>query len=152
MVWIVKRAIVGLLVMASLGASSSAWAGDDTSPQAPQTQPAPAQDEGFFRGLAKKAGIATDVGPPQDFVLQTRPSAPKDYVPIFRKTDEHKRKVLTPDQLKAMQAELNATGTSDAKIRDAFPPARKAYQDEQREKAAKASNKRAATPATPATQ
>jgi hypothetical protein len=151
MVPIVKRAIFGLFLLASFGAAASARAGDNTSPSAPQTQAAPdQQNEGFVRSIAKQAGVATDVGPPQDFVLKSRPSAPKDYVPIFRKTEEHKTKVLSPDRLKAMEAELDATGSRDAKIRDAFPPARKAYLDEQREKAAKAANKRASSAATTA--
>jgi hypothetical protein len=151
MVPIVKRAILGLFVVASFGAATCARAGDNASPSAPQTQTAPdQQDEGFVRNIAKQAGVATDVGPPQDFVLKSRPSAPKDYVPIFRKTEEHKTKVLSPDRLKAMEAELDAAGDHDAKIRDAFPPARKAYLDEQRQKAAKAAKKNAASAATTA--
>jgi hypothetical protein len=150
MVPVVKRAILVFLLAASCGAATSALAGDNAPPAATQTKPAPSQDDGFFHGLAKQAGVATDVGSPQDFVLQTRPSAPKDYVPIFQKTEEHKTKTLTPDQLKAMEADLGATGARDSKIRDAFPPARKAYLDEQRQKAAKAANKNAKSASTKA--
>jgi hypothetical protein len=146
MVPVVKRATLSFLLAASFGAATNALAGDNAPPSASQSQPAASHDDGFFRGLAKQAGVATDVGPPQDFVLKSRPSAPKDYVPIFQKTEEHKTKTLTPDQLKAMEADLDATGSRDAKIRDAFPPAHKAYLEEQRQKAAKGTNKRAAAP------
>jgi hypothetical protein len=111
----------------------------------------PASDPSFVKSVLKKANMATDdVGHPQDFVIKSRPSAPGDYVPVFRKNEEHKTKVLTPDQLKAMEAEMDAASVHNAQIRDAFPPARRAYQEEEREKAAKAAAKHAKTPATAA--
>jgi hypothetical protein len=121
--------------------ASSAWAGDDAQPAPAASQSAPAapgQDEGFVRNAMKKAGVVTDLNDPADFVLKSRPSAPTDYIPVFRKPEEHQTKVLTPDQLKAMEADLDAASTRDAKLRDAFPPARRAYVEQQREKAQKA--------------
>ncbi len=123
---------VAILRMASLGAAllaaplvaSAALAGDNAPPAAS----APAdQDDGLLKSVLKKANMATDdLGHPQDFVVKSRP-ATTDYVPVFRNNEEHKTKVLTPDQLKAMEADLDAAGARNAHIRDAFPPARRAY-------------------------
>jgi hypothetical protein len=143
---IVKRMAFGLAVAATLLlVGGNARAGDDAQPAQAATQSAPAapgQDEGFVRNAMKKAGVVTDVKDPADFVLKTRPATPTDYVPVFRKPEEHQTKVLTPDQLKAMEADLDAASTHGAKLRDAFPPARRAYVEQQREKAQKAGKHR----------
>jgi hypothetical protein len=123
-------------------ASPSAFAGEAAAPATP-AQPAPDRDEGFWKNLAKKTNLATDVAEPQDFVVKSRPATPEDYVPVFRKNEEHKAKVLTSDQLKSMEGELNTASTHNAGIRDAFPPARKAYLDDERAKAQKAAAKHA---------
>jgi hypothetical protein len=108
----------------------------------------PDGDEGGLKSVLKKANMATDdVGHPQDFVVKSRPTAPSDYVPVFRKPEEHQTKVLTPDQVKAMEADLDTASTRHAHIRDAFPPARRAYQEEQRDQAKKAATKQAKSPA-----
>jgi hypothetical protein len=152
-----RRDIVAAAGMAAFGlfflmGAPVAFAGDDASPAASApAQPAANQDEGFFRNIMKKTNMATDVAEPQYFVVKSRAAAPTDYVPIFRKTVDHKTKVLTADQLKAMDAELDAASSHNAKIRDAFPPARRAYVEAERDKAAKAASKRAKTPATTAT-
>jgi hypothetical protein len=113
----------------------------------------PDRDESALKSVLKKANMATDdVGHPQDFVVKSRPRAPSDYLPVFRKTEEHRTKVLTPDQLKAMEADLDAATARHAQIRDAFPPARRAYQEQEREQAKKAAAKRAKGPATTAAQ
>jgi hypothetical protein len=130
--------------------SPAAFAGEATTPPSP-AQPAPDRDEGLLKNLAKKANIATDVAEPQDFVVKSRP-ATTDYVPVFRKNEEHKAKVMTPDQLKSMEADLNAASSHNAQIRDAFPPARKAYLDEERAKAEKAAAKRSKDSSTTAAQ
>jgi hypothetical protein len=130
--------------------SPMAFAGEAATAPSP-AQPAPDRDEGLLKNLAKKANIATDVAEPQDFVVKSRP-ATTDYVPVFRKNEEHKAKVLTPDQLKAMETDLNAASSHNAQIRDAFPPARKAYLDEERAKAEKAAAKRSKEGPTTAQQ
>jgi hypothetical protein len=145
-----RRLIRPALAALVFSFSPAAFAGDAATPP-PAAQPAPDRDEGFFRNLAKKANIATDVADPQDFVVKSRP-ATTDYVPVFRKNEEHKAKVLTPDQLKAMETDLNAASTKNAQLRDAFPPARKAYLDEERAKAEKAAAKRGKDGATTAAQ
>jgi hypothetical protein len=148
-----RAARPGLALLAVLMVSTSACAGDAAPPTGPtQAVPAPDRDEGFLKNLAKKTNMATDVGEPADFVVKSRPSAPTDYVPIFGKTVDHKTKVLTPDQVKATEAELGAASAQNGKIRDAFPPARKAYIEAQEEKAQKAAAKRAKTPEPTAVQ
>ena len=48
-----------------------------------------AQDqETPLRSIAKKTGIATDVVPPADFVLKSRPSEPPGPMPVFGTPDE----------------------------------------------------------------
>jgi hypothetical protein len=147
---IARRMAFGLALAATpLLVGAGAWAGDDAQPAQAATQSAPAapgQDEGLVRNAMRKAGVVTDVKDPADFVLKSRPAAPTDYIPVFRKPEEHQTKVLTPDQLKAMEADLDGASTRGAKLRDAFPPARRAYVEQQREKAQKA-GKHGKTPA-----
>jgi hypothetical protein len=146
MIPIPKTTIIVLALSVALSASASAARAGDNSSSPVSAQPAPDQDDGFLKNMMKKAGVATDVGEPQDFVVKSRPTAPADYVPVFRKTEEHKTKLLTPDQVKGMEADLDGVSQHNAKIRDAFPPARRAYLETEREKAAKAAGKRNATP------
>lgn len=142
--------LVSALAAALVFVAPAAQAGED----APATSAPPSQsDDGFFKSALKNAHMTTDdLGHPQDFVVKSRPDAPTDYVPVFRKPEEHKTKALTPDQVKAMEAELDAAGARNARIRDAFPPARRAYRQEEREKAARATAKRAKKPAAESVQ
>ena len=118
-----RRATTALVLTLALAAPLAARAGGD-APPTPATN-----DEGVLKSVLKKANMATDeLGNPPDFVVNSRRSAPHDYVPVFRKNEEHKTKVMTPDQLKAMEADLDAAGARNGRIRDAFPPARRAYQ------------------------
>ena len=150
----VRRKVLAMAAAFALFAAQSALAGEDVT-TAPATlgQSAPTQDQGLVRSIMKKANVATDdVGEPKDFVLKSRPAAPTDYVPVFRKPEEHKARVLTPEQIKAAQAELDAAGARDAKLRDAFPPARRAYLEAERQKAAKAAAKKSSAPIATQTQ
>jgi hypothetical protein len=154
---LVSRMACAFALAAAPLVSTTARAGDDAPPAsapiqaAPAAPAAPGQDEGFFRNMMKKAGVVTDPDQPADFVVKSRPAAPTDFVPVFRKPEEHQTKVLTPDQLKAMEADLDAASTRDARLRDGFAPSRRAYIEQQRQKAQKAA-KHAKTPAakTPA--
>ncbi len=145
-----RAAGLALALAAALAFAAPARAGEDAPASgAPQAQ----SDDGFFKSVLKDAHMTTDdLGHPQDFVVKSRPKAPADYVPVFRKPEEHKTKVLSPDQVKAMEAELDAAGARNAQIRDAFPPSRRAYRQEEREKAAKAAAKRAKKPAADSVQ
>jgi hypothetical protein len=137
------------LGLAAVGAPAACFAGE----AAPAVGAAPEGDQGGLKSVLKKANMATDdVGHPQDFVVKSRPQAPTDYVPVFRKPEEHKTKVMTPDQLKAMEADLDSASARHGHIRDAFPPARSAYQDEQRDQAKKAAAKHAKNPTATAAQ
>ncbi|HLW91781.1 MAG TPA: hypothetical protein VKS78_10830 [Roseiarcus sp.] len=143
---------LALALLAGALASGPACAGG-TDPS-PDAQPA-GQNDSPFKSVLKLFNITTDVGQPQDFVRATRPADPKseDYIPVYPRNLDHKTKVLTPDQLKAMQSEMDATSTQNGAIRDAFPPAQKAYADSEKQKAAaKKSPKQATPPAATATQ
>jgi hypothetical protein len=142
---------LALVVAAGLGLAPAAAIAGEAAPAAGAA--APDSGEGGLKSVLKNANMATDnFGHPQDFVVKSRPQAPTDYVPVFRTNEEHKTKVMTPDQLKAMEADLDAATTRHAHIRDAFPPARRAYQDEQRDQAKKAAAKHAKNPAATAVQ
>jgi hypothetical protein len=112
--------------------------------QSPAEQPAAGQDDGIVKNVLKALNVATDPGEPKDFVRAARPAKSEDdqYVPVFRQNTEHKAKLLTPDQLKAMESELDDAQSRGARIRDAFPPARRAYLESEKAKAEKAEAKR----------
>jgi hypothetical protein len=123
--------------------------------QAPVAQPsdqppAGCQDDSIVKKALKTLNLACDPNEPKDFVRAARPANPAsdEYVPVFRPTSEHKAKLLTPDQLKSLESELGSAQTQGANIRDAFPPARRAYLDSEKAKAEKAEAKKnkAATP------
>ncbi len=127
-----------ILVAAGLGLAAAFTPAASAGEAAPAAGAAAQAGDSAIKSVFKKANMATDdVGHPQDFVIKSRPEGPSDYVPVFRKNEEHKTKVLTPDQLKAMEADLDTASAHHAHIRDAFPPARRAYQQEQRDQARK---------------
>ena len=122
--------------------------------QPPADQPPAGQDDGVVKKVLKALNVATDAGEPKDFVRAARPAKSEDdqYVPVFRQNAEHKTKLLTPDQLKTMETELDDAQSRGARIRDAFPPARRAYLESEKEKAEKAEAKRNKAASPTATQ
>jgi hypothetical protein len=127
-----KSATIVLCLSLALGlVASNARAGDD----APAS--APAKDN-IVKQAFKVFGFATDPGPPQDFVVQTRPPADADYVPVGRKAFVRDIKPKTPDQLKAMQADFDAVKAAHDALRANFPPAAQAVAAAEAAKAAKA--------------
>ncbi|HYC24448.1 MAG TPA: hypothetical protein VEC58_00295 [Roseiarcus sp.] len=143
-------------LLAGLIVSTPAKAGEaDQAPPGPQAaQPAAGQDDGVVKTVLKALNIASDPGEPKDFVRAARPASPdsEGYVPVFKPTSEHKAKLLTPDQLKGLEGELDAAQTRGGQIRDAFPPARRAYLESEKAKADKAAAKRNKPAAASATQ
>jgi hypothetical protein len=128
---------------------------DQGSAVTPADQPpAAGQDDSAVKKALKFLNIASDPGEPKDFVRAARPANPDSdaYVPVFRPTTEHKSKLLTPDQLKALEGELGGVETRGAQIRDAFPPARRAYLESEKEKAEKAEAKKKKSASPNATQ
>ena len=112
--------------------------------------PARAQDqdqESALRSIAKKTGIATDVNPPADFVLKSRPAEPPGPMPVFGTPDEPPSKVQTPAQLRAMDTELDSAGKKHDVLRAGFAPSAKAVAEAKAEAAEKAKRKKKPTAA-----
>ena len=85
----------------------------------------------------KMMGFATDVAPPADFVLQSRPKGDLDFIPVFQPPPEPAKPALSDKELKAMKGELNSVQKRDDAVRQAFPPAVKAAAEEAAAKKAK---------------
>jgi hypothetical protein len=79
-----------------------------------------------LKGAMKTLGFATDVGPPADFVVQSRPKGELDYIPLFQPPPEPARKALNGKELKALKGDLDSTQKRHDSIRQAYPPAAKA--------------------------
>jgi hypothetical protein len=127
-----KSTTILLLLPLALGlVGASARAGDD----APAAAPA---DDNIVKRAFKVFGFATDPGPPQDFVLETRPKAKGDYIPVGRKAFERKVQAKTPDELKAMQDDFDKVKAAHDALRANFPPAAQAVAAAEAAKAAKA--------------
>lgn len=126
-------AILAGLALPGLGAHA-----DESAPAAqPAASPAPPSDDGIFKTIAKKLGLATDVGPPADFVVKERPKKPADYVPLGRRAWVRSGKVETPDDLKALDKDFDAVRTRADALRAGFPPAMKAVAEQQAAEKAK---------------
>ena len=143
-----RAAAAGLVAVALTGLCAGARAQDsapanarrppaNATDSAPASPSADAPDDGIVRTIAKKLGLATDPGQPQDFVIKSRPAGPLDYVPAGRKPFVHDNKVKTPDELKALDADMDAVRARHDTIRSTFAPAVKAVADAAAAKAAK---------------
>jgi hypothetical protein len=87
----------------------------------------PAQEgDGPLKSVMKVMGFATDVGPPADFVLQSRPKGELDYIPVFQPPPEPARPALNDKQLQAVKGDLDSVEKRDDALRRAFPPAAEA--------------------------
>ena len=95
------------------------------------------QSDSVLKKGMKILGFATDVAPPADFVLQSRPKGDLEFIPIFQPPPEPAKPVLTDKELKAMKGELNSVQKRDDATRQAFPPAVKAAAEEAAAKKAK---------------
>ncbi len=82
----------GLLALATLAVSACASEAQE-------------QDNIFKQG-AKLLGFATDVAPPADFVVKSRPNGDVDYIPVFQAPPEPARPALEGVNLKAVKNEL----------------------------------------------
>jgi hypothetical protein len=109
--------------------------------------PACAQDQdSVWRSIAKKTGVATDVDPPADFVVKSRPAKPAEPMPVFGTPDEPNSKVMTPRELRAMDADLDSAGKKHDVLRSGFAPSAKAMAEAKAEAAEKAKRQKAARP------
>jgi hypothetical protein len=102
------------------------------------------QSDSALKNVMKIFGFATDVAPPADFVLQTRPKGALDYIPVFQPPPEPAKPALNGKELNAAKGDLEAVQKRDDATRQAFPPAVKAMAEE---KAAEAKKAKANAPA-----
>jgi hypothetical protein len=117
-----RFAPAGLLAFVAFVASAQAG---DAQQQGSVLQ----QGQNVIKQGAKLLGFATDVAPPQDFVVKSRPAVDPDYIPVFQAPPEPERKALNEDELKAMKSDLDALQKQHDTLRQAHPPAAKALAD-----------------------
>jgi hypothetical protein len=102
------------------------------------------QTDGPVKSAAKLMGFATDVAPPADFVLQSRPTGDLDYIPVFQPPPEPAKPAMNEKDLKAVRSDLDIVQKRDDSTRQAFPPAAKAVAEQQAAEKKKAQAKAAA--------
>lgn len=112
-----RFAAAGLVALAALVASAQAGKAQE-------------QDNVFKQG-AKLLGFATDVAPPADFVVKSRPPSDPDFIPVFQPPPEPARPALKDIDLKAVKSDLDALQKKHDMLRQAYPPAAKALADEE---------------------
>ena len=110
-----RIAAAGLLGLAALAASA---------------YPGRAQEQdNIFKQGAKLLGFATDVDPPADFVVKSRPISDPDYIPVFQPPPEPALPALKDIDLKAVKSDLDTLQKRHDALRQAYPPAAKALAD-----------------------
>jgi hypothetical protein len=88
------------------------------------------EQDNIFKQGAKLLGFATDVAPPADFVVKSRPAGDLNYIPVFQPPPEPTRPALRDIDLKAVKSDLDAVQKRHDALRQAYPPAVKALADE----------------------
>jgi len=99
-------------------------AGLSTSVAAAQT--ADPQSESIIHAVARHAGLAAVQPEMPDFVLQSRPETPGDYVPVFQQPEEPTSTLKTKADLKKMNDDLDKIDKRHDELRSAFPPSAQA--------------------------
>jgi hypothetical protein len=89
------------------------------------------EQDNIVKKAFKVFGFATDVAPPSDFVVKTRPPSDPNYIPVFAPPPEPSRPLMKGDQLKSVKGDLDAVGKQHDALRQAFPPAAKAMAEQQ---------------------
>ena len=108
---------------------------------------APAQQtDSLLKSAAKIVGFATDVAPPADFVLQSRPQGDPDYIPIFQTPPEPAKPAISDKELTSVKGDLDSVEKRHDSLRKGFAPAAKALAEQQ------AAAKAAAAKTPPANQ
>ncbi len=95
------------------------------------------QGDSLLKSAMKMMGFATDLGPPADFVLQSRPKGDLDFIPVFQSPPEPAKPKLSDKELQAIKGDLDSIEKRDDATRQAFPPAVKAMAEEAAAKKAK---------------
>jgi hypothetical protein len=117
-----RFALAGLLALAALAASAHAGRAQE---QGNILQ----QGNNVFKQGAKLLGFATDVAPPADFVVKSRPISDPDYIPVFQPPPEPALPALKDIDLKAVKSDLDTLQKRHDALRQAYPPAAKALAD-----------------------
>ena len=89
------------------------------------------EQDNIFKQGAKLLGFATDVAPPADFVVKSRPTGNLDFIPVFQPPPEPALPALKEIDLKAVKSELDALQKKHDALRQAYPPAAKALAEEE---------------------
>jgi hypothetical protein len=102
--------------------------------------PALAQDSPV-RAVAKATGFATDVNPPPDFVVKSRPAGPVAPMSVFSTPDDPPSRVMSRKEIRAMDADLDSAGKKHDVLRSGFAPSAKAVAEAEAAKKAKEKKK-----------
>jgi hypothetical protein len=119
-----RLASAGLLALAALIASPDAS-------RAQQQGNILQQGNNIVKQGAKLLGFATDVAPPADFVVKSRPTSDLDYIPVFQPPPEPALPALKDVDLKAVKTDLDSLQKRHDALRQAYPPAAKALAEEE---------------------
>ncbi|HZZ63691.1 MAG TPA: hypothetical protein VFE63_21430 [Roseiarcus sp.] len=95
------------------------------------------QADSPLKSVMKVLGFATDVAPPADFVLKSRPSGDLGYIPVFQPPPEPAKPALNGKELSGVKGALDSIEKRDDALRQAYPPAVKAAAEEAAAKKAK---------------
>jgi hypothetical protein len=98
------------------------------------------QADSPLKSVMKILGFATDVAPPADFVVKSRPSGDLNYIPVFQPPPEPAKPALNGKELGAVKGDLDSIEKRDDAIRQAYPPAAKAAAEEAAAKKTKPAN------------
>jgi hypothetical protein len=89
------------------------------------------QTDSPLKSAMKILDFATDVGPPADFVLQSRPPKDPDYIPIFQPPPEPAKPAMNDKELTSVKGDLDSVEKNHDSLRKGFPPSAKALADQQ---------------------
>jgi hypothetical protein len=126
------------MAKASLNASAKVWLAVATGACLVSSASLAQQSDSPLKSVMKLMGFATDVAPPADFVLKSRPKGDLDFIPVFQPPPEPAKPALNGKELTAVKGDLDSLEKQDDAIRQAFPPAAKAAAEEAAAKKAKA--------------
>lgn len=82
------------------------------------------QSDSPLKSAMKLLGFATDVAPPADFVLQSRPKGDLDFIPIFQPPPEPAKPALNDKELKAVKGDLELGAATRRRASTGLSPGR----------------------------
>jgi hypothetical protein len=112
-----RRAAVALLALAALAVSGSGGSAQES--------------DNLFKQGAKLLGFATDLAPPADFVVKSRPGGDVDFIPVFQPPPEPARPAMKAGDLKSLNGDLESVQKQADALRRAYPPAAKALAEQE---------------------